>query len=108
VHAEGEELMKSLAGTDPVSPAFDEQVTALLAAMRSHFADEDDALLPRLRASCDPGELRELGLRFEQARRIAPTRPHPAAPDTPPANKIVDLGVGLIDRVRDAMSGRNK
>jgi len=108
VHAEAEQLMKTLARTDPTTPAFDEQVTTLLAAMRHHFADEEDELLPRLRTACDPGELRELGLRFEQAHRIAPTRPHPAAPDTPPANKIVDLGVGLIDRVRDAMTGRNK
>jgi hemerythrin superfamily protein len=108
VHAGAEQLMKSLTRTDPTTPAFAEQVTTLLADMRRHFAEEEGELLPRLRATCDPGELRELGLRFEQAHRIAPTRPHPAAPDTPPANKIVDLGVGLIDRVRDAMTGRNK
>ncbi len=107
-HSDAEQVMKSLTRTDPATPVFDERVATLLAAMRRHFADEDTELLPRLRAACDAAELRELGLRFEQARRLAPTRPHPAAPDTPPVNKVVDLGVGLIDRVRDAMTGRNK
>ncbi|MFY7066141.1 hypothetical protein ACOQFV_09790 [Nocardiopsis changdeensis] len=36
----------------------------------------------------------------------APTRPHPGAPDTPPADRLLAPGAGLIDRMRDALSGR--
>ena len=38
---------------------------------------------------------------------MAPARPHPSAPDKPPANKIPGPGVGLVDRMRDALTGRN-
>ncbi|MEH1015121.1 hypothetical protein V6U90_18650 [Micromonospora sp. CPCC 206060] len=37
------------------------------------------------------------------ARTIAPTR---AAPDHPPANRLLALGTGLVDRLRDALRGR--
>jgi hypothetical protein len=42
------------------------------------------------------------------AKKMAPTRPHPAAPDTPPANKLLAPGAGLVDRLRDALTGRGK
>jgi len=57
--------------------------------------------------ACDGAELTELGKKFERAKKMAPTRPHPSAPDKPPANKILGPGVGLIDRMRAALSGRN-
>ena len=44
---------------------------------------------------------------FVKSKKMAPTRPHPSAPDRPPANKILGPGVGLIDRMRDALTGRN-
>ncbi|MQA02628.1 MAG: hypothetical protein GEV07_07875 [Streptosporangiales bacterium] len=34
----------------------------------------------------------------------APTRPHPSAPDSPPANKLLAPPTGLVDRVRDALT----
>jgi hypothetical protein len=43
-----------------------------------------------------------------RAKKMAPTRPHPSAPDTPPANKLLAPGTGLVDRLRDALSGRGK
>ena len=85
----------------------------LIDAIRHHVEDEEKDLLPKLRDACDAcdacdaAELRELGEKFEHAKKMAPTRPHPAAPDRPPANKILGPGVGLIDRMRDALSGRN-
>jgi hypothetical protein len=47
-----------------------------------------------------------LAEQFQQAKKTAPTRPHPAAPDKPPANRIMDPGAGLIDRLRDALASR--
>jgi hypothetical protein len=69
--------------------------------------EEERDLLPRLQEACDHKELVELGEKFEQARRMAPTRPHPAVPDKPPANKLLAPGAGLIDRLRDALSDRS-
>jgi hemerythrin superfamily protein len=106
-HAEAEEVMKALERTEVTDPRFDEQVGKLIEEVRHHLEEEEGDLLPKLRAACDAEELRELGRKFEQSKKIAPTRPHPAAPDRPPANKILGPGLGLIDKVRDALSGRN-
>jgi hemerythrin superfamily protein len=106
-HAEAEKVMKSLEDTDAEDAKFDELTRKLIDAIRHHVEDEEKDLLPKLRDACDAAELRELGEKFQNAKKVAPTRPHPAAPDHPPANKILGPGVGLIDRMRDALSGRN-
>jgi hemerythrin superfamily protein len=106
-HAEAEEVMKAIEDTDAADPRFDRLVGQLIEDIRHHLKDEETDLLPKLRAACDAEELRELGRKFEQSKKIAPTRPHPSAPDRPPANKILGPGIGLIDRVRDALTGRN-
>jgi len=72
----------------------------------SRLFDNDD-LLPKLREACRPDQLSELSDKFRRSKKMAPTRPHPSAPDHPPANKILDAGAGLVDRLRDALTGRN-
>jgi hemerythrin superfamily protein len=106
-HGKAERLMKSLEETDAEDPTFDELTRQLIDAIRHHVEEEESDLLPKLRGACDSAELRELGEKFEKSKKMAPTRPHPSAPDRPPANKILGPGVGLIDRMRDALTGRN-
>src|ERR1044072_4382397 len=106
-HAEAEKVMKTIEGLDATDPTFDELVRTLMSDIRHHLTDEENDLLPRLRTACAPAELVELGEKFEQSKKLAPTRPHPSASDKPPANKVLGPGVGLIDRIRDALSGRN-
>lgn len=109
-HAMAEELMTKLekalhegrAGT----AKFNQMVRTLMEEVRHHVSEEEAVLLPELRKACDPGDLAELGRKFDNAKKTAPTRPHPSAPDRPPANKILGPGVGLIDRMRDALTGR--
>jgi hypothetical protein len=71
-------------------------------------ADEEGNLFPRLRSSCPADALDDLGDKVRQAKKMAPTRPHPSAPDKPPANKLLAPGVGMVDRMRDALTGRGK
>jgi hemerythrin superfamily protein len=106
-HAEAEEIMNKIEKTEKEDAEFDKLVSELIKDIRHHIEDEEGDLLPKLREACDAEELGKLGEQFEKAKKIAPTRPHPSAPDKPPANKILDPGVGLIDRLRDALSGRN-
>jgi hemerythrin superfamily protein len=105
-HAEAERIMNDLDGLDSTDPRFDTEVARLAAAIRHHVQDEETDLFPRLREACSREELLELGHRVEAAKKIAPTRPHPMAPDRPPFNKLLAPGTGLVDRVRDALSGR--
>ncbi|WP_327281517.1 MULTISPECIES: hemerythrin domain-containing protein [unclassified Streptomyces] len=107
-HAAAEQLMKDLEGCDADDPRFDGLLDKLMADVREHMADEEDHLFPRLRAACPPEVLGELGDKVRTAKKTAPTRPHPSAPDKPPANKILAPGMGLVDRLRDMMSGRGK
>ncbi|MFG2127406.1 hemerythrin domain-containing protein [Streptomyces sp. NPDC048751] len=107
-HAKAEQIMKDLEGCDADDPEFDRLIGMLMSEIRAHVADEEQNLFPMLRASCPPDALDKLGDKVRQAKKVAPTRPHPAAPDKPPANKLLAPGAGLVDRVRDALSGRGK
>ena len=44
--------------------------------------------------------------KFETAKKLAPTRPHPGAPNSEVFHKLVGPGVGLVDRLRDKLTGR--
>lgn len=107
-HATAERIMKDLEGCDADDPRFDTLIDALMTEIREHVADEEGNLFPRLRAMCAQETLAELGDKVRTAKKTAPTRPHPSAPDKPPANKLLAPGVGLVDRLRDMMTGRGK
>lgn len=107
-HARTEKILKDLEGLDPAGPEFDQLIAVLKAEVTAHVWDEEENLFPRLRQACSPETLRELGEKVRRAKKLAPTRPHPGAPDTPPANRLLAPGVGLVDRVRDLATGRGK
>jgi hemerythrin superfamily protein len=107
-HARAEQIMKDLEGCGADDPEFDRLIGMLMNEIRSHVADEEENLFPLLRASCPAEALDELGEKVRQAKKTAPTRPHPSAPDKPPANKLLAPGMGLVDRLRDALTGRGK
>lgn len=95
-------------GRDADDAEFDRLIGMLMGEIREHIADEEQNLFPRLRAACTPEQLDRLGDKVRQAKKTAPTRPHPAAPDKPPANKLLAPGAGMVDRLRDGLSGRGK
>jgi hemerythrin superfamily protein len=107
-HAEAEKTMKELEKLEPGDAEFWPTLHRLMADIRQHVQEEEGELFPRLRASVPEGRLAELGDKARMAKKTAPTRPHPAAPDTPPLNKLLAPGAGLVDRLRDALTGRGK
>ncbi|WP_435612926.1 hemerythrin domain-containing protein [Streptomyces sp. bgisy159] len=107
-HSRAEQIMKDLEGCDAGDPEFDRLIGMLMTEIRSHVVDEEENLFPKLQAACSPDALDTLGDKVRKAKKMAPTRPHPSAPDTPPANKMMAPGAGLVDRMRDALSGRGK
>ncbi|TMV00148.1 hemerythrin domain-containing protein [Streptomyces sp. DASNCL29] len=107
-HSRVEKLLKELEGRGADAVDFDELVTKLKAEVTSHVQDEEQNLFVQLRHACDKDELSELGEKVRRAKKTAPTRPHPSAPDTPPGNKLLAPGAGLVDRARDFVTGRGK
>ncbi|MFC9758971.1 hemerythrin domain-containing protein [Streptomyces sp. NPDC056921] len=107
-HAQVEQHLKDLEGMTADDPQFDPLVAQLMLEVRGHVRDEEGRLFPLLTAACTPEALDELGDKVRAAKKMAPTRPHPSAPDTPPGNRLLGPGVGLVDRARDLLTGRGK
>jgi hemerythrin superfamily protein len=89
----------------PEDERFDAKVTVLIENVRHHVREEEDDLFPRVRAELGRNALGDLGDAMAQARRTAPTRPHPRSPDTPPGNVVVGAAAGVADRIGDTVSG---
>lgn len=106
-HAEIVKVMKQIEDADTTTPAFLERVGELGALLRHHAHDEEDDQFPLLRAHVSHDDLVALGAKVELAKKLAPTRPHPSAPHSELFHKTVGLGVGLIDRLRDKLTGRH-
>jgi hemerythrin superfamily protein len=98
--------LKRLQSTSPDDPSYAGIVDTVMRQVRRHALRASQEVFPRLRERCSGNELVRLGNRVEIAHEAAPTRPHPATPVTPPANKVVDPWVGVVDKVRDALTGR--
>nr|WP_270888346.1 hemerythrin domain-containing protein [Pedococcus sp. 5OH_020] len=105
-HKEIEKTMKELEALNPEDPRFTEVVTHLDSVLADHVADEESEQFPQLRASVPREELVEIAGKVETAKKLAPTRPHPSAPNSELFHKAVGPGVGLVDRLRDRLSGR--
>ena len=105
-HAEAEETMKRLEKLDPTDAMFETRLAELMSEVREHVAEEEGEIFPRMRTILSSDELMEMGRKVEGVKKMAPTRPHPAAPDQPPGDKILGPVTGLLDRMRDAVSHR--
>jgi len=105
-HKELEQAMKQLESADVSSAEFDTALRRLEALLADHVQDEEQEQFPELRARIPADELRELADKVETAKKLAPTRPHPGAPNSELFHKLVGPGVGLVDRLRDKLTGR--
>ncbi|MGW3493644.1 hemerythrin domain-containing protein [Streptomyces sp. NPDC001020] len=107
-HSRVERLLKDLESRESDALDFDVLVRELRVEVAAHVADEENNLFARLRDGVHPYVLELLGQKIRDAKKTAPTRPHPAAPTTPPVNKLLAPGLGLVDRVRDYVTGRGQ
>jgi len=105
-HKELERTMKELEGCDAEDHRFMELVRQLRGELRHHATDEENEQFPQLRARIPAEKLVQMRDQVQTAKRVAPTRPHPSAPNSEVFHKMVGPGVGLMDRVRDKLTGR--
>ena len=105
-HKELEQTMKRLEAVDIPSPGFDEALGKLEAVLADHIQDEESGQFPQLRRRVPRDELFELAEKVETAKKLAPTRPHPGAPNSALFHKTVGPGVGFVDRLRDKLTSR--
>ncbi|CCH87227.1 conserved protein of unknown function; putative Hemerythrin HHE cation binding domain [Modestobacter italicus] len=105
-HQELVEMMKELEDVDSADPKFLQTLGRLETVLRDHVSDEERDQFPLLRAHLSREQLVEIGGKVEAAKKAAPTRPHPSAPHSELFHKTLGPGVGLVDRLRDKLTGR--
>jgi hemerythrin superfamily protein len=101
-------LLSELDGMDPTHERFDAKVTVLMESVKHHITEEEGELFPLVRESLGRKRLQEIGEKLEQAKKTAPTRPHPRTPDEPPGNLVTAPAAGLADRALRSVRGRRK
>jgi len=107
-HSKAERIMKELDTMSADDPQFGVLMQQLMAAIKEHVAEEENDVFPQFRTKVDAGELDKLGETVQRLKKIVPTHPHPMAPDHPPFNALLSPGAGLVDRLRDMLTGRAK
>jgi hemerythrin superfamily protein len=107
-HQEVKELLSIVDKLRPSDDAFDEKVRAVIDDVREHVAEEENDVLPKLRAAVSEDRLRQTGRAMQAGKRLAPTRPHPGSPNRPPANFAVGPAAAMADRVADAVRDARK
>jgi hemerythrin-like domain-containing protein len=107
-HSKAERIMKELDTMSADDPQFGVLMQQLMAAIKEHVAEEENDVFPQFRTTVSPEELQKLGTTVEALKKIVPTHPHPMSPDHPPFNALLGPGAGLVDRLRDMLTGRAK
>jgi hemerythrin superfamily protein len=85
----------------PEDERYDAKFKVLMESVRHHVEEEEDELFPKARRLLGAEMMAELGERMERAKKLAPTRPHPRAPDEPPGNLVAGTMAAVMDRAKD-------
>lgn len=103
--SQAEQLLADMEKAGVDGAAFPTMFSTLRADVLAHAEAEEQSVFPELTASVHEDELRALGRRYETAKKVAPTHPHPHVPDTPPGNLVMGPVAAVVDRIRDAVRG---
>ena len=96
-------VLSELESLDPGDERFDAKVTVLIENVRHHVDEEESEFFPKVRSELGRKGLSELGEALADAKKSAPTHPHPRLPDDPPG--VAGTIAGVVDRVGDNISG---
>jgi hemerythrin superfamily protein len=106
-HKELERTMKELEGVAATDSRFDQLLDQLGRILADHVQDEEKEQFPQLRARVPRERLVTMAGQVQAAKQVAPTRPHPNSPNNQLFHLTVGPGIGLVDRLRDTLSGRS-
>jgi len=103
---EAKRLLASLEDEDVDSAEFARRFAQLQSSVLLHARSEEEDEFERLALALDQKELERMRKAVELAERVAPTRPHPGV-ESPLSNMLAGPFVSMIDRARDALSGKS-
>jgi hemerythrin superfamily protein len=90
--------------TQPDDERFDTKVSVLIENVRHHIQEEEGDLFKRVRAAVGRKDMRNLAERMLEVKKVAPRRPHPNAPDEPPANLVMNHQGAILDAGKEIAS----
>jgi hemerythrin superfamily protein len=94
-------LLAEIQDLDEDDERFEAKVSVLIESVRHHVKEEQGELFRFVRRLMGKDQLELLGNALAQAKKMAPTRPHPRAPDQPPGNLVAGAAAAVLDRGRD-------
>jgi hemerythrin superfamily protein len=103
-HLEAKQVLADLDGMHAGDPELDRRVQKLVEDVRHHVEEEENELFPKLREALAQERLLQMGQAIALGKLLAPTHPHPEAPNAPPANLVVGPAAGIVDRFRDLLT----
>lgn len=92
--------LAALEGMDPQDERFLARVTVLIENVRHHVEEEEGDLFPKVKKAMSTEQLADLGEQLKEAKKLAPTRPHPRSPDEPPFNLIAGTAAAVADKAQ--------
>ena len=106
--AEEDEAKKVLSELEKIGPGstdFNEKFAQFKAAVEDHARAEEQELFPILEGNLDNDTLQAMAKKLQTAEKMAPTHPHPHAPEGAVGNMVLGPFVAMVDKVRDAIKG---
>ena len=85
----------------PDEERYTAKFTVLMESVRHHVSEEEKTLFPALRKVFTKAELEDMGEELANAKKSAPSHPHPKSPDEPPLNALVNALSRPLDALRD-------
>lgn len=101
--SQAETLLKEMESLDVRSTEFESKFEKLRREVERHAEAEETKEFPRIEAKESAAFLQKMGNAYELAKKTAPTRPHPATPNTPGATMVLGPFAAVVDRTRDAI-----
>lgn len=108
---EEDEAKKALSELERIGvkdQSFADRLAAFRLRVMEHAGREEREVFPLLRQSLDEDTRRSMRSALETAERMAPTHPHPHAPESAVGNLLTGPFVALADKVRDAIRGATR
>ncbi len=93
--------LEELSNMGPENERYQAKVEVLAQVTLHHLDEEEAQVFPQLRKALGKKPLADLGTVMARARKAAPTRPHPRAPDSPPGNLVAGPAAGMVDKGLD-------
>jgi hypothetical protein len=99
---EAETLLAHLEEIDVRGDAFRDAFVPFRRDVLEHVRREEGTVFGLIEQDKTLDERAHMARRYETAKKLSPTHPHPHAPHHPPGNLIVGPVAALGDRIRDA------